>query len=330
MANEARLHHYIPQFYLRGFGRSTSKNSKVTVIDLERERQYETAVKNVGAERDFNRVDVEGVAPDALERAYSGFEDKVAQSVRRIDSTLRFEGDDRIHVLNLIALMAVRHPQMRTQWTGFHAQLARIIMAQVLATKERWETTKAQMKAAGEPINESLTYEKMKEGWEGNHYEVAVPVAHHVRMERVGFEAILPTLVDRKWRMIVATEHSGPFVTCNHPVTLIWKNPASVPTMMQRSVGYGMHQTQLVFALTQRLALIGEFEGQTEAVLPATRELVAIINTRMVMFASQLYAPKLSFYYRDAGRAISLGATLLAEHLRMKREAATGGAVNRV
>jgi hypothetical protein len=63
----ARLHHYIPQFYLRGFTKSRSKNGKLVVIDAIRNSNYESSVKNIGAERDFNRVDSPGIAPDAPE-----------------------------------------------------------------------------------------------------------------------------------------------------------------------------------------------------------------------------------------------------------------------
>jgi hypothetical protein len=267
MANEARLHHYLPQFYLRGFSRSGAKKAKVTVVDLDRGRQYETSVKNVGAERDFNRIEAEGVAPDALEKAYSVFEDKVAQAIKRIEGSHRFEGDDRILVFNLIALMAVRHPQVRAQWTDTQAQLARIILSLTLATPERWEHTKAGMKADGIEVPDSVTYERMKEGLDSNKYQIVVPTGHHVRNEMIGVDAILPTLMDRKWHMWVATDHSGPFITCNRPVTLIYKRGDTMPPILRNSPGFAMPETQLIFPLTQRLALVGEFEGRGDGVV---------------------------------------------------------------
>ena len=316
MANQARLHHYVPQFYLRGFSRSPSKNAKVTVIDLERGRQFETAVKNVGAERDFNRIEVEGQAPDALEKAYSTFEGKVAQAVKNIDKTLAFEGEDRIYVLNLIALMAVRHPQMRAQWTASQAQLARIIMSMTLATRERWEHAKARMRADGIDVSDTVTYEQMRERLDANRYQIEVPTGQHIRNEMVGVDAILPTLIDRKWHMWVANDHSGPFITCNRPVTLVYKRRESMPLMVRDSPGFGMRETQLIFPLTQRLALVGDFESREDGILPATREVAAIINNRMCMFAGQVFAPKLSFYFSLSSRLMLHGSNLLSEHLR--------------
>jgi hypothetical protein len=276
--SEARHHHYVPQFYLKGFARpGGGKFPQVSVIDLERKTEYDTSIRNVGAERDFNRVEGEGIQPDAVETAYSKLEVDFGKAIDRIDKSLAFDGEDRAWVLNLIALLAVRNPAMRANWADFQSQIMKITMGMTLETKERFDSITTKMRAAGQDVNESVTYEEVKEFFDRGEYDIEIANEHHIRMEMVGAGAILPTLVDRRWLMLVADEQSGPFITSNHPVTLIYKKPDTVPAMYRMSPGHGLPGTQLVFPLNMRLALIGEFEGDN-GVVKATREIVAALK----------------------------------------------------
>jgi hypothetical protein len=312
MKSEARLHHYVPQFYLRGFARpGGGKFPKVSVFDLERWTQYDTSIRNVGGVRDFNRVEVQNVAPDAVETAYSALETQFQQAIGRIDASRTFEGEDRIWVLNLIALLAIRNPTMRAIWSDVQTKMTKSIVGMTLDTRERWEATKAKMQAAGQSVNENVSYDQLKEFFDRGEYDVEVATEHHIRMEMVGVNAILPFLVERHWLMLVADEHTGPFVTSNHPVTLIWKHPEKIPAVYRRSPGYGMRETQVVFPINKRLALMGEFEGDGSGVMKASRTLVAGVNSRIINFARQVFAPKVGFHWHHRDGDIRLGATLL-------------------
>ena len=55
----------------------------VHVIDLERGTSFATSPLNIGAIRDFNRVDIPGVPIDQLERDYAGFESAALQYSRQ-------------------------------------------------------------------------------------------------------------------------------------------------------------------------------------------------------------------------------------------------------
>src|SRR4029077_18764228 len=109
----ARRHHYVPQCYLKGVAIGGDK-PQVFVIDGKEQRSFCTAPANVAAERDFNRIEVEGYAPDALESAFSGFEAEVAEALSRIirDRTVKSD-DDRAYLLNLMALMTIKNPVRR-------------------------------------------------------------------------------------------------------------------------------------------------------------------------------------------------------------------------
>ncbi len=64
----SRHHHYLSQCYLKGFTQGSSKKSKLTVIDLKEKKRFEIIPRNVGGMRDFNRVEIEGVDPEVVEK----------------------------------------------------------------------------------------------------------------------------------------------------------------------------------------------------------------------------------------------------------------------
>ncbi|MFZ3064317.1 MAG: DUF4238 domain-containing protein [Nitrospirota bacterium] len=73
----ARHHHYLSQCYLKGFTKGDSKKSKLTVIDFREKKLFETTPRNVGGIRDFNRIDIEAIDQNALEKSLSGKSSRV-------------------------------------------------------------------------------------------------------------------------------------------------------------------------------------------------------------------------------------------------------------
>lgn len=307
----ARHHHYLSQYYLKGFTRGSSKKSKITVIDLKEKKRFETIPRNVGGIRDFNRIEVEGIDPNIIEISLSKFEGEAASALKNIEDDLSFEGETRELILNLIAILAIRSPEMREHWRKFQAQIAEQIMDLSLATKERWESQIRQMKESGKVVSENITYEKIKEFYESKKYSIEVAREHHIHMEFVGVEAILPYLDSRNWLLIRSTDETGPFITTDNPVNLTWKEPEKVPQFYRNSPGYGMMNTQVYFPISKNLALVGEFNGHT-GVIDATRELVAMLNSKLLMFTyKQLYAPKIGFFFLGASGEILEGTHIL-------------------
>lgn len=315
----ARLHHYIPQCYLTGFTRSGSKNGKLSVLDLERGTTYETIPRNVAAVRDFNRVSINGIPPDFVETQFSGFESELAHALRNLERSRTFVADERTYVLNLMALLAVRHPDVREAIRDFHEQIARQVGSMVLATPERWESTKRSMERDGKPIDAGISYEQLKDFHERGEYTVTVPNERHIELETTTAAAVLEVLARRDWLLLVADDAAtGPFITGNRPVTLIWKDPEQVPPMMRDSPGFGVEGTQVVFAVSRNLAVVGDFNGRS-GTMAANPALVGAINSRMIRFSRQVYAPKLAFSFLVGEGRLMEGGSLLA-HLAGRRE----------
>jgi len=312
--NAARNHHYLSQFYLKGFTDGRSKKSKLSVIDAVEGKSFSTIPRNVGAIRDFNRVDVKGVAPDAIETALSEFEGRVATAIKHIEEQRTFEGENRNLVLNLIASMAVRNPGMRENVRGFHEQIAERIMNLALATEERWNGQVEQMRAAGYDVGDA-SYESIKQFHESKRYTFSVAREWHIALEFKGIEAILPCLGARGWLLLLRNSDAGPLITSDRPVVLFWNDRESIPPFLRHSPGYGMKDTTVYFPLSQDCAIVGLFD-EKDVVIEANAEHVAHLNTAMLHLSGrQIYAPKLSFRFVGKGGTLLTGQDAL-KHLK--------------
>jgi len=311
----ARNHHYIPQCYLRGFTHGGGKKSKLRVIDANTKSTFETGTRNVGARRDFLKVDIEGLPADAHESEMAEFEGELARTLRSIEFKNSINQDELEIILNFMGLLAIRNPHFREVMRRFVDDVTSRIMDLTLATKERWEGQVAQMEKDGVDIS-GVSYEDMKRFVEEKKYHLTVATDFHIHQELKGLDAILPHLFNRTWLLVEATVEGGPFITSDHPVSLRWKHPEEVPPFYRNSPGFGMRDTQVIFPLSKNLVLIGEFENEEDGsditAVTASPELVASIN-RMLIAGSrgQIYAPSFNFKF-DGRDGIASGNMLLA------------------
>lgn len=305
----SRHHHYLSQCYLKGFTQGNSKKSKLTVIDLKESKIFETTPRNVGGMRDFNRVEIEGVDPEIIEKTQSEFESKVAKALKELPETLDFSGETKDLILELIGMLAVKSPEMREQLSKPLIQIAKMKMAMTMETKERWESQIAQVKAdTGEDISNGKAYEEMKAFVEGQEYDITVKREHQIHMELIGMQQVTELLHMRNWTLVKAGGGSGEFITTDNPVSLTWYNPDQVPQFM--SPGFGLRDTMVYFPVSKNLALVGEFD-RDDAVTEANKPLVAILNSKIIANSYQrVFAAKNNFNYVAKGGEISKGSTL--------------------
>ena len=59
----------------------------------------------------------------------------------------------------------------------------------------------------------------------------------------------------------MTNEELGPFVTCDSPVCLDWIEPPKIRTPLNRRPGFDLKNSQVYFPISQKLALIGEFDA---------------------------------------------------------------------
>lgn len=124
----ARKHHFVPRGYLAGFTDDGTIDGRLSVLDVISRSIFQTNPGNVGAERDFNRIDVTGKDPDDLERALGEFEGRAISVMREIQASGKLPPDKELnYVLNLMALIVIRNPRMRKTMAAAMSQTTRII-----------------------------------------------------------------------------------------------------------------------------------------------------------------------------------------------------------
>ena len=283
------------------------------VVDAVGRKTFETVPRNVASARDFNRIDVPGMPPNQIESDVANFEGLVAKALERMANTKRF-GDEEDHnlILNLMALLSARNPRMRENSRSFHERVAKIVMNTTLSSKERYESSFKRAARDGfvDP-NRKATYESMREFVDRGEYTINVSTTCHVERELKLADTILPLLGARTWLLITAPQGAGGFITSDHPVVLEWSERKDRGLFF--SPGFGLRGTEVIFAVTQEMVMLGTFDGRRGAI-EATPEVVAQFNGIIAAHSNrQIYAKDDRFRYALGSGEIRRGADILRD-----------------
>jgi hypothetical protein len=278
----ARRHHYLPQAYLAAFTDTGSKDGQFFVIEVASGRLFRTSPKNVAAERDFNRVDIEGKAPDAIEQALALFEQCAVQAIRNTIAGKTFPNDEDCNfILNLLGLIAVRNPYLRNSFNRFREEVMHRIGDLLVSNEKIWDNHVQKAREAGEVINGTVSFEDVKHFVEERRYRVEFLPEGNLRIEFRAFDKLLPILGQRTWSLLVAPPDGPEFICSDHPVSLVWK------LRRDDTVGYGVKETEVFFPLSRRMGFYGTFENPLRPVVEIKPGQVATMNRRVALNAEQ-------------------------------------------
>lgn len=297
MATKAN-HHYIPQFYLRGFSAGAGRQAQVFTFDNETKKSFTTLVRNVGSKRYFNRVNASCVDPNHVEDRMAEVEAEIAPHLQQVIDAQMFPSDAHFDsIMTLMALLSVRNPRMRGRMSGFHTDVIERIMSLSISSKEIRESQIQRMRDDGVLLNEEISYEEAKEFCEAGNYEILVDQTYLIQRELEMIEPVLGQLSNRNWCFVVAPEGTS-FITSDDPTALDWKKPDHPSSP---SPGHGLMNTMVSFALSPEVALIGIFEDAPKK-LNYVEDQVTSLNTNIARLSQkQIYARDGNFrlYLRD-------------------------------
>jgi hypothetical protein len=304
---EPKGHHYVSAMYLRGF---TGAKGQLLAIDRANNKWFRTSPDNVAKKRHFNRSDLPGMHPNAIEKALSEFEGEVAPALERIKAAKSLATEaDRSLLVNLMAALALRNPRRRED-IGKIISLAKLSAVRRASAKDKGELVDGFMKAArlqGADEKRSLMsmIDAIKEDdLKASKEEIMVAeIDHHDRLAE--------RLWHRKWQMLVAADDAGGFVTTDDPVCLRWTDGLPHGGI---SPGFAMAATEVIFPISTKIALRGAFEGE-ENVIDADTAMVAGLNSLIISNAeNQVYAHDHIFKFkRREPDDLGSGATLLED-----------------
>jgi hypothetical protein len=281
----ARRHHYLPQAYLAGFTESGTIEGRCCVLEVQTGKRFVASPKNLAVERDFNRIEIEGEQPDALEQAFSELEGHAAAAIRRASDTGAFpQGEDYDNIINLIVLIALRNPQMRESWNRAKEQQARLFAELLVSQRTIFDHLVAQVREAGHLSEEvsQVPYEEVKRFIKDGQYDIACPRAGNQIVELQAFDSLLKLFARRLWSVCIAPSDGPEFVCSDHPVTLRWKEPG-----MRAPIGFGLANTELCVPLSRKIGLYGVFEEELPPAVHLTEQGVAEFNHRVAANASR-------------------------------------------
>ena len=296
MNNVSRNHHYIPQFYLKGFLDPSLSKEQLCVIDKIERRHFPANPRNVGAKRDFNRVDIPGMPSDVVEKSLSDIEGEVARVLKYVeDNTTLPKGTDMETLLYFVALLYGHNPQFRDNLGSSETIVIKQILKVLLSNPDRYESWAQQERDAGREVPE---YEEAKRFVEEENYDIQYRHGHHLRYELQSTDTVLHLLRHRQWSLFIAAKGASDFVCSDRPVVLVTiGDPPENPDHPYNVGGPGLAQsnTELTISLNRRMALFGAFNIPS-CVRTVDEKAIAHINANTILAATkQIYCSNLNF-----------------------------------
>jgi len=303
MADIARDHHFIPQFFLGNFTPSGTKDDLLWVTDRKERKGFPGKPRNVGFQKDFYRADIEGAPPDIVERILGWFEGFAAPAVKHVlEQHSLPDRPEFDHLMELIGLLVIRVPAARQRVDRALDQILKKIVRQRFNNPQVLRTQFEKMRQEGV---QGIDYENMD-------YEELVRFAQNedrytISLDKEWFlgqmlQASVPAqkmVFDRNWTVFVADEDAGEFICSDAPVCLTWTDMSR----QDRVARLDEHGTDLTVPLGKRTALRGRYEPEQPAVARCDRKMVAHINIRTISSGKRfIYSSNRNFpWKRDNG-----------------------------
>ena len=239
----SKLHHYVPQAYLRGFATS---QERIRVVPLDRSRSpYISSIKNVAAQNHFHTVD--GFEePDAFEKVLSEVEGQALGTIRGFaNGEFPPSEENRWAFAHYMALQSVRGPDTRR--TTEHLR----------ATMVRMEVGAGGRKNVGSWIRKNLGFDPSPKQEDRVWAEATQPggppigfdnLTHIQNTVETAIE-LTPYLATRPWTLVRFDRRS--LITSDAPISLI-RRPDDEPW---KGVGYATAWC-VTFPLTRKMGLL--------------------------------------------------------------------------
>jgi hypothetical protein len=156
MANEPRRHHIVSAFHLAEFTDNRTRKGRLFVFDKNLGKTWSDSPDRVAWLKDFNMVDVDGVDPMGVEKAFGVLEGATAPILRAsVDDRKMPTGDDLDVLLAYVALATLRVPQFRNILSGAINGLAKQLFRMSLLGDHGAKTARRLLEEQGEPVSDA-------------------------------------------------------------------------------------------------------------------------------------------------------------------------------
>lgn len=320
MNKPGRRHHYVSQFYLRGFTDTGNEDGLLWVHSHDKAEPRRDIPANVCFRTDYQRIDIPGIPPDIFDKTLGGTVEanasKVLNSIIRRQALPATSGG-LLKLMRFVALLSVQNPSVREGFGGGDSRMAEMRLRLVAENAPaRFASEVDDLVADGFIVPDDLTVEKaLAEDFGDN--GIGVMQRRHMRNLLSLLESFpLEMLMRRTWQLLVARREPEDFICTEHPVVL-------VPHKPQRSLldepGFGTAE-QVVVPLCSRLAMVGSFEPSARPLANVTTETVAHVNSLLINHAHRfLFTAKPQFAWRMPDGSIGGAADLRECSAKIRR-----------
>ena len=297
MSNTARNHHYVSQFYLKGFSDPNLQNEQLHVIDKVDRRHFVTNPRNIASQRDFNRINLPDYSPNEVEGRLAQIEAEAARVLKCIveNATLPKDDIDMDHLIVFVAILSANNPQIRGRLTDRDREITKQMMLSMVESREVYESRLSDL-----GMEDQIGYEAAKAFAESEKYTIDIEDPEGYYLARVfdGLDRyVLPVFDTMTWSLVIAEETGTDFICSDLPVVLFQVVNPILPSPYETvSTGNAMKSLELTMPLNPRMAIYATTFPTEYQMSPAC------INKRTIDASMRhIYCSNLDFKFFDNG-----------------------------
>ncbi|MEK6691067.1 MAG: DUF4238 domain-containing protein [Nitrospirota bacterium] len=275
-----KRHHYIPEFYLKGF--IDSKNEpNIWVYDKDDGKVIKATARNIAVEKHyFSFINESGERDsETIENLMAGIESETAKVLNKIKSCTDLTGDDKLIFTGFIACMMIRVPNFRQNTENAVSEMMKKMNIIWASHRKGFEASVKKMeeetrKEIGIPIEELRQFALKGE------YDIKISPQFSLALILGQFESLHEIFFNMRWAFLKATEEYK-FLSGDNP--LFYNDPTHDPTSFY-GVGLANKNIEVTFPVSKDIAAYGSWKGP-EGYIQAKNNTVRTINRRTVSAA---------------------------------------------
>lgn len=248
-------HHYIPQFYLRGFA-DPSNTNHILRYTKDKTELISLSIKDACVQSHYYSFTMPDGSRESemAENFFQSIEDDAARIVRKIESRTELTQDESAYFSHFIAFQLTRVPAFRNWILKSKASLMKRVMQFSASYKESFDTM---VKNVCEREGVEIVPDNFREFCLNGNYDVEYPEETSLQFILKLALDIAKIVYDMNWGF-VHTPSGSYFLTSDNPVSL-----ADSSRNSDFPFGIGLTDTnvELTFPLTKEICFLGSWQN---------------------------------------------------------------------
>ncbi|MDB5224989.1 MAG: hypothetical protein JWO43_611 [Candidatus Adlerbacteria bacterium] len=215
---EQKRHHYVPQFYLKGFA---DEHERVWVYDRVTQQFRHQKTDQIAVIGHYYRIEKrDGSLSVEVEQYLSEVEGDAAFALNKLDKHESITQEEKIHIAVYIALQMTRVPDYEKRVKELQEKSIRrinkMLFSSVEAAKEKIEESREELGKLGKEADAEELFRFVQE----DQYKLDIPRQNTIRSMLDLAGHIVPYFMQMDWNLLRATK-GGAFITTDNPFTLV-------------------------------------------------------------------------------------------------------------